>query len=650
MSNDKANSSSDIAFTSSNLKITLNKNTFHNKRTYSLQNIEKFWAEQAKELEWNRYWDKTLEWNPPFAKWFVNGLLNASINCLDKHINSNIKNKAAIIWEGENGENITLTYYQLYQKVNQFSNALKNLGIKKGDRITIYLPMVPELPIAILACSRIGAIHNVIFSGFSSTSLVDRINDAESKIIITADGGFRRGKVIELKKIVDEAIINTPSIQNVIVLRRTGNHIEMKDKDIWWHEIIQYQSYYCEPELIESTHPLFILYTSGTTGKPKGVVHSTGGYLTHIYSTAKWVFNFNQQDIFFCTADIGWVTGHSYIVYAPLMHGVTEVLYEGTPDYPHPDRYWALVEKYGITILYTTPTALRMYMRYGNEIPNSFNLSTLRLLGTVGESTNPEVWMWYFTTIGKEKCPIVDTWWQTETGGIMLSHCTGIDIMPMKPGSAMFPVPGVDLAVVNEEGNTLPQNQKGYLVIRKPWPGMLMTLWKNDDKYKNKYWKKNNFFAEDYAIIDDDHYFWLLGRSDDVIKTSGHRLGTIELESTFISHLSVAEAAVTSRPDKTKGESIIAFLVLKKDVADSEQLRKELIDHIRKNIGAIATPTEIYFVNKLPKTRSGKIMRRLLKSIVSDLTIGDTTTLEDDTSIKEIQTIYNDLNDIIKNK
>ena len=648
MSIDNDSSSSDTFFTSPNLKITLEKNKFQAKRAESLQNIETFWAEQAENLVWNRHWNKTLEWNPPFAKWFVGGLLNASINCLDRHINSEIKNKAAIIWEGENGENITITYYQLYQKVNQFSNALQNLGIRKGDRVTIYLPMVPELPIALLACSRIGAIHNVVFSGFSSTALVDRINDAKSKVIITADGGFRRGKIIELKKIVDEAIINTPSIQNVIVLRRTGNHIEMKDKDIWWHEIIQNQSYYCEPELIESTHPLFILYTSGTTGKPKGVVHSTGGYLTHIYSTAKWVFNFNQQDIFFCTADIGWVTGHSYIVYAPLMHGVTEILYEGTPDYPRPDRYWALVEKYGITILYTTPTALRMYMRYGNEIPNSFNLSTLRLLGTVGESTNPEVWMWYFTTIGKEKCPIVDTWWQTETGGIMLSHCTGIDIMPLKPGAAMFPVPGVDLAVVNEEGNTLPQNQKGYLVIRKPWPGMLMTLWKNDDKYKNKYWKKNDYFAEDYAIIDDDHYFWLLGRSDDVIKVSGHRLGTFELESTFISHLSVAEAAVTSRPDKTKGESIIAFLVLKKDVADSEQLRKELIDHIRKNIGAIATPTEIYFVNKLPKTRSGKIMRRLLKSIVSDLTIGDTATLEDDTSIKEIQKIYNDLNNIIK--
>ena len=647
---DKDNSSSDINFTSSHLKITLDKSTFQIKRAQSLQNTEKFWTEQAKNLVWNRQWDKTLEWNPPFAKWFVGGLINASINCLDKHINSEIKNKAAIIWEGENGENITLTYYQLYQKVNQFSNALKNLGIRKGDCVTIYLPMVPELPIAILACSRIGAIHNVVFSGFSSMSLVDRINDAKSKIVITADGGFRRGKIIELKKIVDEAIINTPSIQNVVVLRRTGNHIEMKDKDIWWHDIIQNQSYYCEPELIESTHPLFILYTSGTTGKPKGVVHRTGGYLTHIYSTAKWVFNFNHQDILFCTADIGWITGHSYIVYAPLMHGVTEVMYEGTADYPHPDRYWSIIEKYGITILYTTPTAIRMYMKYGNEIPNSFNLSTLRLLGTAGEPINPEVWMWYFTIIGKEKCPIVDTWWQTETGGMMISYCPGIDIMPMKPGSAIFPVPGVDLAVVNEEGNILPQNQKGYLVIRKPWPGMLMTLWNDDDKYKNNYWKKNYYFTGDYATIDDEFYFWLLGRSDDIIKISGHRLGTIELESTFISHESVAEAAVTSKPDKIKGESIIAFLVLKKGFVESDQLRKEIIEHVRNNIGAIATPKEVYFVNKLPKTRSGKIMRRLLKSIVSGLTIGDTTTLEDGTSVKEIQKIYNDLNYIIKNK
>jgi acetyl-CoA synthetase len=651
MSIDNDSSSSDTFFKSSPLKITLEKNNFQSKRTQSLQNIETFWAEQAENLVWNRKWDKTLEWNPPFAKWFIGGLLNASINCLDRHIHSEIKNKAAIIWEGENGENRTITYYQLYQKVNQFSNALKKLGLRKGDRVSIYLPMVPELPIAILACSRIGAIHNVVFSGFSSTALVDRINDAKSKIIITADGGFRRGNIIELKKIVDEAIVNTPSIQNVVVLRRTGQSVKMKDKDVWWHDIIKNQSNYYEPELVESTHPLFILYTSGTTGKPKGVVHSTGGYLTHIYSTAKWVFDFNQQDIFFSSADIGWVTGHSYTVYAPLMHGVTEILFEGTPDYPQPDRYWSLIEKYGITILYTTPTALRMYRKYGNKIPNSFNLSTLRLLGTVGESIDPEVWMWYFTTIGKEKCPIVDTWWQTETGGIMISHCTGLDIMSMKPGSAMFPVPGVDLAIVNDEGNTLLPNQKGYLVIKKPWPGMLMTLWENDEKYKNNYWKFHKdyyYFAGDYAVMDDDLYFWLLGRSDDVIKISGHRLGTIELESTFISHMSVSEAAVTSKPDKTKGESIVAFLVLKKDYVESDQLRKEIIEHIRKNIGAIATPKDIYFVNKLPKTRSGKIMRRLLKSIASGVTIGDTTTLEDDTSIKEIQKIYNELNDIVK--
>jgi acetyl-CoA synthetase len=481
---------------------------------------------------------------------------------------------------------------------------------------------------------------------------VDRINDAKSKVIITADGGFRRGKIIELKKIVDEALINTPSIQNVVVVRRTGKHIEMTNKDLWWDDIIHNQSNYCKPELVESTHPLFILYTSGTTGKPKGVVHSTGGYLTHIYSTAKWVFDFNQQDIFFCSADIGWVTGHSYIVYAPLMHGVTEILFEGTPDYPQPDRYWSLVEKHGITILYTTPTALRMYRKYGNKIPNSFNLSTLRLLGTVGESIDPEVWMWYFTTIGKEKCPIVDTWWQTETGGIMISHCTGIDIMPMKPGSAMFPVPGVDLAIVNDEGNTFLQNQKGYLVIKKPWPGMLMTLWEDEEKYKKNYWKFHKdyyyYFAGDYAIMDNDFYFWLLGRSDDVIKISGHRIGTIELESTFISHMSVSEAAVTSKPDNIKGEAIVAFLVLKKDCVESDQLRKEIIEHIRKNIGAIAIPNEIYFVNKLPKTRSGKIMRRLLKSIASGLTIGDTTTLEDETSIEEIQKIYNELNNIVK--
>src|SRR5919107_89261 len=546
MSNSEFDKLSKIYEESEKIKVSLEGKKLSKIRKQALENSEEFWEEQAKYLKWFKEWDKVLDWNPPFAKWFVGGKLNASVNCLDRHIDSDAKNKVAIIWEGENGETNSFTYYQLYRSVNKLASALKNLGVKKGDRIAIYLPMIPQLAIAMLACSRIGAIHTVIFSGFSAQALADRANDSKSKIIITADGGYRRGKLIQLKRLVDDAISSIPSVEHVIVVKRASNDIQMGPKDSWWHDLIENSPSYCEPEVVDSTHPLYILYTSGTTGKPKGVLHSTGGYLTYVYATAKWVFDFRKEDIFFCTADIGWVTGHSYIVYAPLMHGVTEIMYEGTPDYPHPDRYWALVEKHGITILYTTPTALRMYMRYGNEIPNSFNLSTLRLLGTVGESTNPEVWMWYFTTIGKEKCPIVDTWWQTETGGIMLSHCTGIDIMPMKPGAAMFPVPGVDLAVVNEEGNTLPQNQKGYLVIRKPWPGMLMTLWKNDDKYKSKYWKNNDYFAEDYAIIDDDHYFWLLGRSDDVIKTSGHRLGTIELESTFISHPSVAEAAVTS--------------------------------------------------------------------------------------------------------
>ncbi|HEV8405239.1 MAG TPA: acetate--CoA ligase, partial [Nitrososphaera sp.] len=409
----------------------------------ALANSEKFWADQAKSLVWIKEWDKVLDWNPPFGRWFIGGQLNASVNCLDRHVKSDIKNKAAIIWEGESGETNTLSYFQLYRHVNKFANVLKNLGINKGDRVTIYLPMVPELPIAMLACARIGAIHSVVFSGFSAQALVDRVNDAQSKIIVTADGGIRKGKKVELKKVVDESLPAVSSVEHVIVLKRIGTEIRMGSKDLWWHELMKSAKNYCAPEPVESTHPLFILYTSGTTGKPKGVMHGTGGYLTHLYSTAKWVFDFNKQDIFFCTADIGWVTGHSYIVYAPLMLGVTEIMYEGAPDYPKPDRYWAIVEKHGATILYTTPTALRMYMKYGNSIPDSFDLSSLRLLGSVGEPINPEVWMWYFKTIGKKDCPIVDTWWQTETGGIMLSMCTGIETIPMKPGSATFPVPGI---------------------------------------------------------------------------------------------------------------------------------------------------------------------------------------------------------------
>ena len=626
-------------------KVTVEGKKINKVKAQAAENPEKFWAEQAKNLVWFKQWNNILEWNHPFARWFVGGELNASVNCLDRHINSDEKNKVAIMWEGESGEHRSFTYYQLYRSVNKFANALRNLGIKKGDRVTIYLPMVPELPIAMLACSRIGAIHSVVFSGFSAQALSDRIYDSKSKIIITADGGFRRGKVLELKRIVDDASSSMPFIENIIVLKRAGNNIQMGSKDLWWHDVIEGTKSYCEPEIVDSTHPLYILYTSGTTGKPKGVLHSTGGYLTHLYATAKWVFDFKKQDIFFCTADIGWVTGHSYVVYAPLMHGVTEIIYEGAPDYPKPDRYWEIIEKYGATILYTTPTALRMYMKYGNSIPNSFDLSSLSLLGTVGEPINPEVWMWYFKTIGKENCPIIDTWWQTETGGIIVSACNGIEAVPMKPGSATLPVPGIDAAIVDENGKPVANGIKGYIVIRKPWPGMLMTLWGNDQKYQNTYWEKfpNVYYAGDYALSDNDGYFWFLGRADDVLKVAGHRLGTVELESAFVSHKAVAEAAITSKADQKKGESIIAFLVLREGFSASALLREELVNHIRTSLGPIASPEEVYFVNKLPKTRSGKIMRRLLKSISAGSAIGDITSLEDDTSVQEIRQAYIDL-------
>jgi acetyl-CoA synthetase len=634
---------------SKKIKVSLEGKKLSKIRKQALENLEEFWEEQAKSLKWFKEWDKVLDWNPPFAKWFVGGKLNASVNCLDRHIDSDTKNKVAIIWEGENGETNSFTYYQLYRSVNKLASALKNLGVKKGDRIAIYLPMIPQLAIAMLASSRIGAIHTVIFSGFSAQALADRANDSKSKIIITADGGYRRGKLVQLKRLVDDAISSIPSVEHVIVVKRASNDIQMGPKDSWWHDLIENSPSYCEPELLDSTHPLYILYTSGTTGKPKGVLHSTGGYLTYLYATAKWVFDFRKEDIFFCTADIGWVTGHSYIVYAPLMHGVTEIMYEGTPDYPKPDRYWAIVEKQGATILYTTPTALRMYMKFGNTIPNSFDLSSLRLLGTVGEPINPEVWMWYFKTIGKENRPIVDTWWQTETGGIMISTCTGIESVPMKPGSGTFALPGIDASIVDENGRPVDSDRKGYLVIRKPWPGMLMTLWEDDEKYRNTYWNKveNVYYAGDYALSDADGYLWLLGRSDDVLKVAGHRLGTMELESAFVSYKAIAEAAVTSRPDQKKGESIIAFLVLRTGFLPSDQLHVELVDHIRNAVGPIATPEEIYFVNKLPKTRSGKIMRRLLKSIASGAAIGDATTLEDEASIEEIRQTYNDLHKVV---
>ena len=618
--------------------ISIEGNKIKELKRISQINPTQFWSNCAKNLAWFKEWEQVLDWNPPFARWFLGGKLNAAYNCLDRHLTSEKKNQAAIIWEGEDGKSITITYNQLFYRVNQLANALKRLGIKKGDRITIYLPMIPELVISMLACARIGAIHSVIFSGFSSQSIIDRVNDAESRIIITADGGYRRGKIIPLKKIVDEAVKQTPTVEKVIVVKRTHEDIDINEKDMWFEDLVNKESNYCVSEWMESNDPLFILYTSGTTGKPKGVVHGSGGYLTHLFNSAKWVFNFVPTDVFFCTADIGWVTGHSYIVYAPLMHGVTEIIYEGAPDYPDQGQYWNIIEKHGVTILYTTPTALRSYMRYGNDIPNSYDLSSLRLLGTVGEPINPEVWMWYFNTIGKNNCPIIDTWWQTETGGIMISMCTGIEIIQMKPGSGTFSLPGIELEIVDDHGKKVEANKKGYLTVKEPWPGMLLSLWHNNERYEKTYWEKtrNSYFAGDFAYVDNDGYYWILGRADDILKVAGHRLGTIELESAFISHPSIAEAAVTSKKDEIKGETIIAFLVLRKGAELSSHLDIEVNEHIKNTIGPIASAEKIYFVNKLPKTRSGKIMRRLLKSIVNNETIGDITTLEDEASIEEI--------------
>lgn len=633
------------------IKITLNGMKLQKVRKDSIENLEQFWSKEADNLLWFKKWDKILDWKPPFAKWFVGGQLNVSVNCLDRHIDNNHKNKAAIIWQGENGTTQTYTYYQLYLAVNRVASALKQLGINKGDRITIYLPMIPELLITMLASTRIGAIHTVVFSGFSVKALSDRVNDSMSKLIITADYGIRRGNKIQLKKVVDEAISIMPTVENIVILNRGTDELNLTQNEITWQQLIENAKRFCEPEIMESTDPLYILYTSGTTGKPKGVLHGTGGYLTHLFATSKWVFNFNEKDIFFCTADMGWVTGHSYIAYAPLLHGVTQIIYEGAPDYPKPDKYWAIIEKHGATILYTTPTALRMYMKYGSEIPNSFDLSTLRLLGTVGEPINPEVWMWYFKTIGKEQCPIIDTWWQTETGGIMISQCLAIDSIPMKPGSATLPIPGIDIAIVNETGRDVTSDAKGYLVIKKPWPGMLMTLWNDDEKYQNVYWNRfpGSYYSGDFALSDTDNYIWLLGRSDDVLKIAGHRLSTMELESAFVSFGAVAEAAVTSKPDEKKGESIVAFLVLKTSHQGSEHLRQDLIKHIRNTIGSIATPDEIHFVARLPKTRSGKIMRRLLKSISANSdTIGDVSTVEDEASVEEIKQAYHDLHNTLR--
>ena len=609
-----------------------------------------FWDGQARNLSWFSPWTKTLDWQPPFAKWFVGGTINASYNALDIHQNSKAT-KPAILWEGENGESKILTYYDMFIQVQKFANVLKSLGVRRGDRVTIYLPMVPELPIAMLACARIGAIHTVVFSGFSATSIHDRVNDSKSKVIVTADGGYRRGKIVKLKEVVDEAIKDIDFVDHVIILERAKNKISMSSKDKLWNDLMKNVSTSCNAEKLDSDHPLYILYTSGTTGKPKGVLHRTGGYLTHLYSTFKWAFDIKDSDVFFCTADIGWVTGHSYIVYAPLLHGATQIMYEGAPEYPDESRMWNILQKYHVTIFYTTPTALRMFMKFGDDIPNSFDLSSLRLLGTVGEPINPEVWKWYFKIIGKDKCPIIDTWWQTETGGMLISSLPGLETISLKPGSGTLPIPGVNITVVDENGDEVPANTKGYLVINNPWPGMLLTLWGDDKKYKTVYWSKykNRYYPGDYALKDDDGYLWLLGRADDILKVAGHRIGTAELESCIVSHSDVAESAVCGIPDDVKGEVIIAFVVLNQGVSrNSDVLEKELSDKIRADIGAIATPKQIYFVSKLPKTRSGKIMRRLLKAIGNNETIGDVSTLEDGAAVIEVQSVFDELQKSIK--
>ena len=608
-----------------------------------------FWNECAKRLTWFKTWEKTLDWNPPFAKWFVGGQINASYNALDIHQGKK-SSKTAIFWEGEDRSERVITYSELYKQVKKFANVLKTLGVETGDRVTIYLPMVPELIISMLACARIGATHTVVFSGFSSTSLKDRVEDSKSKIIITADGGFRKGKLIKLKEIVDESASKVSSVEHVIVLRRANNEINLNQDDKLWSDLMLNASEDCDAEKLDSAHPLYILYTSGTTGKPKGVLHGTGGYLTHLYSTYQWAFDIEDDDVYFCTADIGWVTGHSYVTYGPLLHGATQVMYEGAPDYPNPSRMWEIIQKYNVTIFYTTPTALRMFMKFGNDIPRSFNLSTLRLLGTVGEPINPEVWKWYFDVIGNNKCPIIDTWWQTETGGMMISNLPGIETVPLKPGSASKPIPGVEITVVDDNGHEVENNTKGSLIIQRPWPGMLLTLWNDDEKYKNVNWSKFDgvYYPGDYAIKDDDGYLWLLGRSDDVLKVAGHRIGTAELESSLVSHDDVAESAVCGIPDELKGESIIAFIVLKESSTKSNQILKtELINTVRDGIGPIATPSAFYFVTRLPKTRSGKIMRRLLKSIANKEKIGDVSTLEDGAAVEEVQSAFDELQNAI---
>lgn len=605
---------------------------------YSIEDMENFWAVQGSIIPWFKKWDKVLENNHPFYRWYVGGYLNASYVCVDQHIDTYRKNKVAFYWENELGEKESITYHELYVRVNSFSNFLKNIGVKKDDVVLIYMPMIIDTVVAMLAVVRLGAIHNVVFSGFSKNAIIDRIEDSKAKFIITATHTYRRGKKVDLLSNIKE--IDLPYIQKIVVLDREGNFKE-EGKFVKWPNVREYT--YVAPEVVESTHPLFVLYTSGTTGKPKGILHSTGGYLVYIASTLRWTFGPNEDSVWWCTADIGWITGHSYIVYAPLALGLTSFMYEGAPDYPDPSRWWGLIEKYGITEFYTSPTALRMFMKFGEEYIKKHDLSSLRMLGSVGEPINPEVWEWYFKNIGNNRCPIIDTWWQTETGGFLIAPFLGI--IPLLPGYASLPMPGIEADVVNDKGESVPPNTKGYLVIKKPWPGMLLGILNDDEKYKQTYWSKfpGMYYPGDYAIKNEDGYIQLLGRADEVIKIAGHRIGTFEVESAILESEFVAEAAVVGVPDEVKGEVVAAFVTLKQGVQKEESIKQKIISKVREVMGPVVVFSNIFFVDKLPKTRSGKIMRRLLKAIVMGKELGDVTTLEEEASVEEVKNAYEEL-------
>jgi acetyl-CoA synthetase len=593
------------------------------------KNPARFWERFARELHWFKPWKKALEWKVPHAKWFVGGKLNVSYNCLDRHIETARRTKAALIWEGEPGDTRTLTYWDLYREVNRFAAALKLRGVKKGDRVTIYMPMVPETAIAMLACTRIGAPHSVIFGGFAPDAVKERIHDAESTVLITADGGWRRGSIVPLKKNVDEALRECPEVKTVIVLKRTGQEIAMEPgRDIWWDEFVKDAPARCPAEKMDAEDMLYLLYTSGSTGKPKGIVHTTGGYLTGVYATTKWVFDLHDTDVYWCTADIGWVTGHSYVIYGPLANGATTVMYEGTPDFPDKDRFWRIVEKHGVTICYTAPTAIRTFMRWGDEYPKRCDLSSLRLLGSVGEPINPEAWVWYWKVIGGGRCPVVDTWWQTETGQILITPLPGITTL--KPGSATRPFPGIEAEVVDDKGKPA---KAGYLVLKKPWPGMLRGIYRDPQRFVAQYWSRypGIYFTGDGAKIDEEGYFWLLGRVDDVMNVSGHRVSTMEVESALVDHPLVAEAAVIGRPHEIKGQAIAAFVTIKDGNKGTKELMEEIKAHVTKKIGALARPDDLIWAADLPKTRSGKIMRRLLRDVAENRQLGDVTTLTDST-------------------